>query len=101
MPLPPILLSRISSRVDSVAGPDVFPVDHFALTGLNHLAVLIHRYEEGRFHLYVTRSFALATWEWMIDAALPCGYDIESGPVSCHFGTSRPQLSAGRRPDFG
>jgi heterotetrameric sarcosine oxidase gamma subunit len=57
--------------------PDVFPVDHFALTGLNHLPVLIHRSGAGRFHLYVMRSFALAVWEWLIDAALPCGYDIE------------------------
>ena len=53
-----------------------FRVDHFALTGLHHTAVLVHRSGEERYELYALRSFALWTWEWLTDAALQFGYDI-------------------------
>jgi methylglutamate dehydrogenase subunit D len=58
--------------------PDVFEIDHYALTALQGAPVMIHRCDAGRFHLYVMRSFALAIWEWLIDAAWPFGYDIGS-----------------------
>jgi sarcosine oxidase subunit gamma len=53
-----------------------FPVGHFAMTGLHHTAVLVHRTAEERYELYVLRSFALWTWDWLTDAALQFGYEI-------------------------
>lgn len=56
--------------------PDVFGIDHYALTALQGTPVMVHRSCAGRFHLYVMRSYALTIWEWLIDAAWPFGYDI-------------------------
>jgi methylglutamate dehydrogenase subunit D len=53
-----------------------FRVGHFAMTGLHHTAVLVHRTAEERYELYVLRSFAPWTWEWLTDAALQFGYEI-------------------------
>lgn len=53
-----------------------FRVGHFAMTALHHTAVLVHRTAEERYELYVLRSFALWTWEWLTDAALQFGYAI-------------------------
>lgn len=56
--------------------PDVFGIDHYALTALQGTPVMIHRSCASRFHLYVMRSYALTIWEWLTDAAWPFGYDI-------------------------
>jgi len=56
--------------------PNVFRVNCFALTGLHHTPVLILRRSEHRYELYALRTFALWTWEWLTDAALPFGYEI-------------------------
>jgi sarcosine oxidase subunit gamma len=56
--------------------PDVFRIGQFALTGLHHTPVLLHRSGENRYELYVLRTFARSVWDWLIDAALPFGYDI-------------------------
>lgn len=56
--------------------PEVFRLDSFALAGLHHTPILIHRSGESRYELYALRTFALAAWEWLTDAALPFGYDI-------------------------
>jgi heterotetrameric sarcosine oxidase gamma subunit len=56
--------------------PDVFRIDQFALTGLHHSPVLIHRSAEDLYELYALRTFALSVWEWLTDAALPFGYEI-------------------------
>jgi sarcosine oxidase subunit gamma len=56
--------------------PDVFGVEQFALTGLHHTPVLIHRRDEDLYELYALRTFALSVWEWLTDAALPLGYEI-------------------------
>lgn len=56
--------------------PEVFRVGHFALTGLHHTPVLIHRVDDDRYELYALRTFALTLWEWLADAALESGYDI-------------------------
>jgi heterotetrameric sarcosine oxidase gamma subunit len=56
--------------------PDVFHRYCFALTGLHHTPLMILRSGESRYELYALRTFALWTWEWLIDAALPFGYDI-------------------------
>jgi sarcosine oxidase subunit gamma len=49
--------------------PDVFRVDHFALTGIHHTPVLIHRTAEDRFDIYALRTYAMTVWEWLTDAA--------------------------------
>jgi sarcosine oxidase subunit gamma len=56
--------------------PDEFCVDVFAVTGLHHIPVLLHRSGKYRYEVYAMRTFALALWEWLTDAALPFGYDI-------------------------
>jgi heterotetrameric sarcosine oxidase gamma subunit len=55
--------------------PDHFRVDQFALTGLHHTPVLIHRCAEDRYEIYALRTFGLSVWEWLADAALPYGYE--------------------------
>jgi methylglutamate dehydrogenase subunit D len=57
--------------------PAVFPVTGFAITGLHHTSVLLHRAGAARYELYVMRSYALWLWGWLIDAALPFGYELE------------------------
>jgi methylglutamate dehydrogenase subunit D len=49
--------------------PDVFQVDHFALTGIHHTPVLIHRSAENRYEIYALRTYALTVWEWLTDAS--------------------------------
>jgi methylglutamate dehydrogenase subunit D len=56
--------------------PDVFELNHFALTGVHHTPMMIHRSRETRYDLYVMRTFAVWTWEWLVDAALPFGYEV-------------------------
>jgi methylglutamate dehydrogenase subunit D len=55
---------------------DVFRVDDFALTGLHHTPVLLHRSAPDRYELYAMRTFALSVWDWLTDAALPFGYEV-------------------------
>lgn len=50
--------------------PDVFRVDHFALTGIHHTPVLIHRSAQLRYEIYALRTYALTVWEWLTDAAI-------------------------------
>ncbi len=57
--------------------PDHFLVDQFALTGLHHSPVLIHRRAEDIYDIYALRTYALSVWEWILDAALSFGYEIE------------------------
>jgi sarcosine oxidase subunit gamma len=56
--------------------PAIFRVDQFALTGLHHTPVLLHRSDENRYEIYAMRTFALSIWEWLTDAALPFGYEV-------------------------
>lgn len=56
--------------------PDVFRHNFFALTGLHHTPITLYRSDDTRYELYVLRSFAVWAWEWLIDAALPFGYEI-------------------------
>ena len=58
--------------------PSVFTVGQFALTGLHHTPVLVHRTAEARYEIYAMRTFALSVWEWLTDAALPFGYDVQA-----------------------
>jgi heterotetrameric sarcosine oxidase gamma subunit len=45
-----------------------FKPGHFAMTGIHHTPVLIHCAGDNTFHLYAMRTFALAVWEWLVDA---------------------------------
>jgi methylglutamate dehydrogenase subunit D len=56
--------------------PETFRLDFFALTGLHDTPILVHRSADRRYELYVLRTFAQWTWEWLVDAALPFGYEI-------------------------
>ncbi len=58
--------------------PVAFKVGHFALTGLHHTPVLVHRIGETRYEIYAMRTFALSVWECLADAALPYGYEVEA-----------------------
>lgn len=57
--------------------PTAFDVGHFAQTGLHHTGVMIERSGENRYEFYALRTFAESIWDWLIDAALPFGYDVE------------------------
>jgi methylglutamate dehydrogenase subunit D len=58
--------------------PEVFGIGRFAMTGVHHTPVLVHRIAADRYDIYAMRTFALSVWEWLADAALPFGYDIEA-----------------------
>ncbi len=57
--------------------PSAFVIGQFALTGIHHTPVLVHRSGEQRYEIYAMRTFALSVWEWLSDAALPFGYEVE------------------------
>jgi methylglutamate dehydrogenase subunit D len=46
-----------------------FKPGQFVLTGIHHTPVLIHSISEDTFHIYALRTFALAVWDWLEDAA--------------------------------
>ena len=46
-----------------------FGTGAYAMTGIHHTPVLIHCTGPESFHIYVMRTFALSTWEWLVDAA--------------------------------
>jgi heterotetrameric sarcosine oxidase gamma subunit len=56
---------------------DVFKVDEAIQTSLYHTGVLLERTGTDRYELYVLRTYAASTWAWLIDAALPFGYDLD------------------------
>ena len=56
-----------------------FPVGAFAQTSVHHTPVLLERVGARRYEMYVLRTFAASTWEWIIDSALPYGYDLQAG----------------------
>ena len=56
--------------------PSVFPVGHAVSTGLHHNGVLLEHAAVDCYELYVPRTYAVSTWEWLVDAALEFGYDV-------------------------
>ena len=54
-----------------------FPVGTFAQTGVHHAPALLDRIGAERYDLYVLATFAVSTWEWTLDQALPFGYDLQ------------------------
>jgi len=59
--------------IDLDAG--AFPAGRFVLTGIHDAGVLLERIRPDRFEIRVLRSFAAATWDVLVDAALAYGYD--------------------------
>jgi sarcosine oxidase subunit gamma len=56
--------------------PDAFGARRFAQTALHHTGVLLECEGAERYRLFVLRTFSASIWDWLIDAALPYGYDI-------------------------
>ena len=56
--------------------PRRFVVGRVVQTELLHSGIVLLRAGESRFDLYLLRSFAASIWDWLIDAALPIGYDV-------------------------
>lgn len=56
--------------------PSVFRVGDFAQTALHHTGILLERCAESRYELFASRTYSASIWEWIIDAALPFGYDV-------------------------
>lgn len=56
--------------------PTVFPVGGFAQTGIHHVAGLLLRASENRYEYFAPRTLAAFTWEVLVDAARPFGYEI-------------------------
>ncbi len=56
--------------------PAVFQVGRGAQTGLHHTGVFLERVGDDSYEIYVPRTYAESIWEWLIDAALPFGYDV-------------------------
>jgi sarcosine oxidase subunit gamma len=56
-----------------------FEVNDCASSLLGHFNVQIHRLGDQVFDVYVFRSFGLALWEWLVDAALEYGVEMLSG----------------------
>ena len=46
-----------------------FGTGSYAMTGIHHTPVLISCLGPESFHIYAMRTFALSTWEWLVDAA--------------------------------
>ncbi len=79
----PLGNSRVRIRLDGAPARDVLakliPLDFhatvftpgtFAMTGIHHTPVTVHRVDENRFDIYALRTFALNVWEVIADAAL-------------------------------
>lgn len=58
-----------------------FPAGHCALTRFGHQAVTLHARASEEIDLYVTRSFALALWEELLDLGAEYGLRVEE-PLS-------------------
>jgi sarcosine oxidase subunit gamma len=58
--------------------PRAFAAGSFAQTGLHHVGVLLERTGPDSFEIYALRTYAASTWDWLIDAALPYGYEVFS-----------------------
>ncbi len=48
--------------------PKTFKPNHFAMTGIHHMPVLIHCNGADEFHICIMRTFALSLWEVLVDA---------------------------------
>lgn len=58
---------------------ELFQMNDCASSLLGHLNVQLHCLGDQTFDLYVFRSFGLAMWEWLVDAALEYGVEMRPG----------------------
>jgi len=58
--------------------PEPFPSGAIARTSFHHAPVMVQCIdaEAGTFDLYLTRTFAASTWEYLLDLATAYGYEI-------------------------
>lgn len=64
-----VLARRVLARAAQVNfDAKAFKTGHFVMTGVHHTPVLIHCVGDDAFHVYAMRTFALAVWEWLVDA---------------------------------
>ncbi len=56
-----------------------FPVGAAALTGVHHMPIHLYRPTAARYEILAMRTFAVAVFEWLADAALEFGYEIAEG----------------------
>lgn len=63
-------------------GSAAFPVGRVALSAIHEMGVTLRRDSEQAFTLYVFRSFALSSFEWLTDAALETGCRLEATAAS-------------------
>lgn len=54
-----------------------FGVGQYALAGLHHMPVLVHRVRANRFELYAIRTFAQSIRHWLVDAASSLEHAVE------------------------
>ena len=57
--------------------PTQFKIGEALQTGMHHLPILVERTDEDSYEFYFLRTFAQTLWEWLTDAALQYGYDLE------------------------
>ncbi len=57
--------------------PSAFQVGCSALTGLHHTGIFLERLGEDCYEIFLLRTYAEWIWDWLIDAALPFGYDLD------------------------
>ena len=69
--------SKVRDLLLTVAAIDFhdshFKSGQFVMTGIHHTPVMIHCIGNDSFHIYVLRTFAMAVWEWLTDAAIGLG----------------------------
>ncbi len=59
--------------------PEAFPEGACGASAIHHVAVLLHRRDHGAgagFDLYVPRSLAVSTWEFLTETAAQWGYAV-------------------------
>ena len=61
--------------------PGSFSKGNCALTRFGHYAITLHAVEEQVIDLYITRSFALALWEELLDLGAEYGLRVEKAGV--------------------
>ena len=66
-PAAPELLAKV---IEIDLHEAAFKPGMFAMTGLHHTPILLHRVTASRFEIYAMRTFASSAWHWLADAAL-------------------------------
>ena len=71
--------ARIRDVLAKGTGIDLarFAKNDAAVTLLSHVSVVLHAAESDTIDVYVPRSYALSTWEWLVEAAEEYGYRVE------------------------